>query len=291
MKIMTKGVYCYLVAATVLLFTISCSTKPKNPTDDFSIRSQAEAALKLGITEADRNKYDAALQLLAECKRQAVLTDDPSLTIRSSLSLGNVLFALGREEEAFAEWEASVALAEELADRDLLSVSKIHLSRGSLLSGRQSPQAVLEEAVKEAANIKSDNLYIAFSWNVRGLALREMRSFTEAEKAIQRSLDIHDKDQYILKAAYDWYLIANIRSLAGNNTDGALDALNKAIANDRRMENSWGLAADWRAMGDVYRKTGKTREANKAYKRAKAIFLAIGDDEKAEEIDNRMTVE
>jgi tetratricopeptide (TPR) repeat protein len=290
MKIMTMGVHCYLAAVAVLLFTISCSTKPKNPTDDFSIRSQAEAALKLGITEADRNKYDAALQLLAECKRQAVLTDDPSLIIRSSLSLGNVLFALGRENEAFTEWEAAVSLAEELADRDLLSVSKIHLSRGSLLSGRQSAQAVFEEAVREAANIKSDNLYIAFSWNVRGLALREMRSFSDAEKAIQRSLDIHEKDKHTLKAAYDWYLIANIRSLDGKS-DGALQALNSAIAYDRRMENSWGLAADWRAMGDVYRKSGKTREANKAYNRAKAIFRAIGDGEKAEEIDNRMTVE
>jgi tetratricopeptide (TPR) repeat protein len=290
MNIMTKGVHCYFIAAAVLLFTISCSTKPKNVTDDTSIRSQAEAALKLGITEADRNNYAAALQLLAECKRQAVLTDAPSLIIRSGLSLGNVLFALGREDEAFAEWEAAVSLADELADRDLLSVSKIHLLRGNLLSGRQSAQSVLEEARREAENIKSDNLYIAFSWNVRGLALREMRSFTEAEKAIQRSLDIHDKDKYILKAAYDWYLIANIRSLDGK-TDDALEALKSAIAYDRRMENSWGLAADWRAMGDVYRKAGKTSEANKAYRRAKAIFRAIGDDEKAEEIDKRMTVE
>jgi tetratricopeptide (TPR) repeat protein len=290
MKIMTKGVHCYLIAAAALLLTISCSTKPKNPTDDFSIRSQAEAALKLGITEADRNKYDAALQLLAECKRQAVLTDDPSLIIRSGLSLGNVLFALGREDEAFTEWGASVSLAEELADRDLLSVSKIHLSRGSLLSKRQSAQTVLEEARREAANIKSDNLYIAFSWNVRGLALREMLSFPDAEKAIQQSLAIHEKDKYILKAAYDWYLIANIRSLDGK-TDGALQALKSAIAYDRRMENSWGLAADWRAMGDVYRKNGKILEANKAYKRAKDIFLALGDDQKAEETDKRIAAE
>jgi tetratricopeptide (TPR) repeat protein len=290
MKIMTKAVHCFFIISVSLLLTISCSTKPKNPTDDFSIRSQAEAALKLGITEADRNKYDAALQLLAECKRQAVLTDAPSLIIRSGLSLGNVLFALGREDEAFTEWDAAVSLADELADRDLLSVSKIHLLRGNLLSKRQSERAVYDEAVREAANIKSDNLYIAFSWNVRGLALREMRSFTEAEKAIQRSLDIHEKDKHILKAAYDWYVIANIRSLDGK-ADGALEALKSAITLDRRMENSWGLAADWRAMGDVYRKSGKTREANKAYKRAKDIFLAIGDDEKAEEIDSRMTVE
>jgi tetratricopeptide (TPR) repeat protein len=246
--------------------------------------------LKLGITEADRNKYAAALQLLAECKRQAVLTDDPSLIIRSGLSLGNVLFALGREDEAFAEWEASVSLADELADRDLLSVSKIHLSRGNLLSKRQSEQAVYNEAVKEAANIKSDNLYIAFSWNVRGLALREMRSLSEAEKAIQRSLEIHEKDKHILKAAYDWYLIAHIRSLDGK-ADGALQALNKAITYDRRMENSWGLAADWRAMGDVYHKAGKTREANKAYKRSKDIFRALGDDQNVEEINKRITVE
>ncbi|MDR2952121.1 MAG: hypothetical protein LBU82_02640, partial [Treponema sp.] len=131
---------CCLTALAALLVFGSCSTQPKNPTDDFTLRSQAEASLKLGITEADRNNYNAALQLLTECKRQAVLTDDPSLMIRSGLSLGNVIFALGRREDAFKEWEDAVSLAEELKDRELLSISKIHLLRGNLLSGKENAQ-------------------------------------------------------------------------------------------------------------------------------------------------------
>jgi tetratricopeptide (TPR) repeat protein len=194
---------------------------------------------------------------------------------------------VGREDEAYAEWEAALAQAEKFKDRELLSVSKIHFARGRLISGKQSARAVLDEVSREAGNIKSDKLFVAFSWYVRGLALRELGSFREAEDAIKQSLDIHEKGKYQLRAAYDWYLIASIRSKAGN-TDGALQALNSAITLDRRMENSWGLAADWRAMGDVYRKTGKNKEAEEAYNRAKAIFLALGNKQDAEEIDKRM---
>ena len=283
----TKSYLKIISVIAALLVSVSCSTAPKNPTDDFTLRSQAEASLNLGNTEADRNNYDTALMLLTESRQKAILADDPSLMIRTGLSLGNVLFALGREDEAFSQWQIALDEAERFADRELLSVSKIHFARGRLLSGKQSAQAVLDEVNRESSSIKSDKLYVAFSWYVKGLALRELGSLREAEDAIKRSLDIHEKDKYLLRAAYDWYLIASIRSTAGN-TDGALQALNSAIVLDRRMENSWGLAADWRAMGDIYRKTGKTREAREAYLHAKAIFLSLGDEKGAEEIENRM---
>ena len=251
------------------------------------MRFHAESSLNLGNTEADRSNFDAALLLLLESKRMAIAVDDPSLIIRTGLSLGNVFFSVGREDEAFTEWEAALGQAEKFADRELLSVSRIHYARGRLISGRQPAREVLDEASREAGNIKSDKLFVAFSWYVRGLALRELGSLREAEDAVKRSLDIHEKGKYQLRAAYDWYLIASIRSTAGN-TDGALQALNSAITLDRRMENSWGLAADWRAMGDVYRKIGKSKEAAEAYNRAKAIFLALGNAQDAEEIDKRM---
>jgi len=110
------------------------------------------------------------------------------------------------------------------------------------LSGISSAQSVLDEATLESANIRNDNLYIAFSWQVRSLALRELRSFSEAENAARRSLDIHEREGYLENASYDWYLIASIRSLAGD-TQGALQALNSSIELDRRVENSWGIAA------------------------------------------------
>ena len=69
---------------------------------------------------------------------------------------------------------------------------------------------------------------------------------------------------------------------------GALSALETAIIIDRRIENSWGLASSWRAMGDVYRKMDREEEALDAYSRARAIYSAIGNEYEVEEIDKRM---
>jgi hypothetical protein len=48
------------------------------------------------------------------------------------------------------------------------------------------------------------------------------------------------------------------------------------MAFDRRVENSWGLANDWRALGDVHRRAGEAEAARFAYLRAAEIFRSIG---------------
>jgi tetratricopeptide (TPR) repeat protein len=276
-------------ALAVLLFFSSCSSQPKNPGDILTLRSQAEKEMDVANKEAARGNYETALLLLNECKRKAVLSDDSGLIIRSGLSRGNVLFLLGRNDEAFAEWESAVAEAQRKGDNELLSVSKIYQARGNLVTGSASAKEVLDTVNREAGNVKNDQLYIAFSWYVKALALRGLGSYREAEDAANRSLAIHDKGSYLENAAFDWFLIASIRSLSGN-TNGALEALESAIELDRRIENSWGIAADWRAKGDVYKKTGKSGEAKDAYLRAKAIYEALGNESEAAEMEKRSSL-
>jgi tetratricopeptide (TPR) repeat protein len=91
-------------------------------------------------------------------------------------------------------------------------------------------------------------------------------------------------------AAYDWFMIASFRSLSGDYR-GARQALESAIAFDRRVENSWGLANDWRALGDVSQKAGDRAAARAAYLRAAEIFRAIEDESAAEEVLKRMNNE
>ena len=274
------------IPCILLLLSVSCSSL-KDTGDIVDIRLLTEKELDLGNKEAGRGKFDTALYLLQECKRRAILVDDASLMIRSSLSLGNVLFSLGRTDEAFAEWENAVSMAEKINNTELLSISRIFLARGNLISKRMPSQAVLDAVTREAVNIKSDRLYIAFSWQVRALAQSDLRLYREAEDSAGRSLAIHVRETYLENASYDWYLIASIRSLAGN-TAGAIQALENSIMYDRRVENSWGLASAWRATGDVHNKAGNNAEAREAYLRSKAIFHAMGNISEAAEIDRRM---
>lgn len=271
----------------VLLTAVSCSSKPKNSGDIYDMRVRTEKELVVGNREAGRGNFEIALGVIKECKRKAILVDDTWLIIRSALSLGNALFTVGRRDEAFVEWEEALALAERQENKEYLSVARVYYARGRLLSGKTGAGQVLEEVNRESVNIKSDKLFVAFSWQVKGLAQRELRSYREAEEAVKRSLEIHEKEKYLENASYDWYIIASIRSLAGNFPD-ALHALESSIALDRRTENPWGLAANWSAMGDVYRKAGKTREAMEAYRRARAIYEAMKYDKEVSEIDKKM---
>jgi tetratricopeptide (TPR) repeat protein len=290
MKRTRRPIFVFIAGFAILFVSVSCSSAPKNPGDVYTLRSNAESMLEAGNRDAGRGNFENALLLLDGCERSAILADDPSLIIRSRLSRGNVLFSMGQTGEAFTEWEYAVDEAQKLGNAELLSVSRIFNARGGLISGRTGAQAVFDEVNRESVNIKNDRLYLAFSWQVKGLALRALGSYREAENAVKRSLEIHEKDRYIENASYDWYTIASIRSLAGD-TAGAIAALDASIALDRRIENSWGLAASWRAKGDVYRKASRHNEADEAYRRALAIYLAMANEHEAAETERKLEKE
>ena len=274
-----------------MLLVAACSTPPKNPGEVYVLRKQAESQLDLGNKQADRGSYGPALVLLDEAWRLAVASDSQSLRVRTGLSRGNVLFALGRREESAEAWRNALDEAEKMSSPELTAVSRIHIARGVLLSASggdaaSAAQSVRDQTDREMARIKSDRLYIAFAWTVIAIAEKELGRFDEAETAIKRALELHEKDRHFEQAAYDWFLIASIRSFA-KNYSGAAAAIEAAIAFDRRVENSWGLAADWRALGDIHKKAGRAEESRRAYLRAAEIFRSIGSDQEAVEAENR----
>jgi len=285
-KIMFTG----LLLITLILLFISCSSAPKNKDDIFLLRNQAENLLETGNREAGRGNFNSALIFLNEALRNAILSDDPAVITKCRISLGNVLYSTGETDKAFFEWEQAISEAQKSGNRELLAVCNIYKARGNLMSGRVQAESLLEIITFEQGYLRSDRLFIAFSWQAKGLTQRTLGFYSDAEDSIRRSLEIHEKDRYLENSSYDWYIIASIRSLAGN-TQGALQALDSAIVIDRRIENSWGLAANWRAVGDVYRKQGSEHEALEAYMRARAIYEAMGNHIEAAEIDQRIRSE
>jgi len=287
MKLKIKYVFAVTGIALLTFVFLSCSSKPKNQGEINQLRIQAETLLESGNRETGKGNYNNALILINESKRLATLADDPSLIIRSSLSRANVIYSLGRADEAFKEWKQAVTEAEVFGNGELLSAAKLYLARGELISGKTSAQSVLNTVDSEQLNIKTNQLYIAVSWQVRGLALRSLGKYKDAENAFTQSADIHEKNLYFENASYDWYSIASSRSLSGD-LNGAIQALEKSIEIDRRIENSWGLAASWRAMGDVYRKAGNEQKAIEAYNRSISIYKAMGNDYEVSQTELKM---
>lgn len=265
-----------------------CSSVPKRPAAIFTVKNQATTQLELVHKETDRGNYEQALNLLEEARRLAMSADDPELLIREGLSRGTILYALGRTEEADAVWNRALAEAERSGEAELAAIVRIYKARSMLLADGATAETVKTQVRTALAAIGSDKLSLALGWTVIGLAEKEQHRWSEAEGALQKALVIHEKDNYLEQAAYDWFLIASVRSIAGQYA-GALDALGKAIGFDRRAENTYGLGMDWRAQGDIYKKMGKFDEAGEAYRRAAAIFRSVFLEQEALQVESRLT--
>jgi tetratricopeptide (TPR) repeat protein len=261
----------------VLLLALGCSSAPKGPVEKRTLRNAGTNQLELANREADRGNYEGALEFLAEARRLAFTADDPALIVRTYLSLGNVYSFLGRDGEAAACQDSAGAEADRAGDGELSALCEIYRERRRL-SGGASAAEVRDKVQAALSRIKTNPLDEAAGWIVAGLAEKELRRFAQAEDALKKALALHAR--YPEQAAYDWYIIASVRSVAGDY-DAALDALDQALDHDRRAENSYGLGKDWLARGDVLAKAGRREEAADAWRRAAEIFAAAGLDAEA----------
>ena len=272
-----------LAALCAALFFAACSTRPADRGHVFDMRRLAETQLERGNRHADRGDPENALFFITDALRLATLADDPGLRARAGLSLGNALLSLGLWGEAEAAWGEALSEAALCGDRELVALARTHIARGSLFlpGARESAQSVLDEVSRERGALR-DPLFVAFSWGVEALAEGELGRYGQAEAAARRSLAAHERARLFELAAFDWFMIASFRSRSGD-FDGARRALEESIELDRRVENAWGLASSWRAMGDVETRAGNREAALAAYGRAAGIFRALGRDGLAQE--------
>ncbi len=270
------------ICIVLMIFSfVSCSSAPKKPAEITTLREIGKTQLELAGREIDRGNYDAAMLYLADAWNYAVLSDNPELRIKVLLTRGNAYFYEGNEDASNEDWQAALAEAEQDENEELVAAAKIHIERGRLLKAvkdESSPSSLFIEIKSSVSNemnkIKTEELYTALAWTVIGMAEKAMEVWKEAEKSFANALNIHEKGVYLEQAAYDWYLIASVRSVSGNYKEAA-DALMRSISFDRRAENSYGLASDWKALGDVYSKMGEAEKSKNAYARSEEIFNSM----------------
>jgi tetratricopeptide (TPR) repeat protein len=280
-KNMKRRVLIISIILSVCIF-VSCSSSPEKAAEITTLRGMGKTQLDLAGREIDRGNYDDAMLYLFDAWNYAVRSDDPELRIKVRLTRGNAYFYQGDDAAAHDDWQAAILEAEQDENEELTAAAKIHLERGRLLKAINDGSSAEIEEIKtivsnEMDNIKDDQLYTALAWTVLGLAEKEQKLYDDAEESFANALEIHEKDNYLEQAAYDWYLIASVRSMS-LNYDAAVEALMNSVSFDRRAENSHGLGSDWKALGDVYAKMGDNEKSQNAYARSKEIFDSLAID-------------
>jgi len=287
---MKRAIFFFSIVFSVVVFS-GCSSAPKKATEIFADRNTASKQLDLANYNANRGQYEGALVILEGARKLALSTDDPSLRIRTSISRGNFLFALGRNAEAFAEWESAASEGDASGEPVLAALARIYSIRAKIVlldtdTGTANVQELTQQLNREMTAAKSDANATAVGNITLGFAEKQMGHWADAESAVKKALSYHEGGLFLEEAAYDWFLIASIRSLAGNS-NASLEALETAIRFDRRAENGFGLASSWQAMGDVLKKAGRDGEAQAAWRRAADIYRAIGLNNLAENVEGK----
>ncbi|MCL2006759.1 MAG: tetratricopeptide repeat protein [Treponema sp.] len=282
-----------LLLLFISIIMLGCSSSPAQVVEINASRNAALSQLELANHAANRGRFSEALSILEEGRRLAVSADDPELRIRTAISLGDILFSLGRTEEAFSRWESAALEGDAFNRPGLAALARIHGIRGSLfllaegeaggITGSRTDLRPDLRQILPAA--RQDPLTNAAWYLTLGLAERQAGQWAEAEAAVRNALDIYERNRSLEDSAYAWFVIGSIRSLGGNY-GGALNALQASISIDRRIENSYGLATSWQAIGDVYSKMGLSDDARAAFTRSAEIFRAIGFNERAELLEN-----
>jgi len=279
-----------LIFITLAVFS-GCSSAPKKTTEIFTDRNAAIKLLDLANYTANRGRYQDALVTLEGARNLALSTDDPSLRLKTSISRGNFLFALGNKTEAFAEWKSAADEGDASGEPVLAALARICSIRAQIVLLDTDPGSANVEELKNQLNremnvVKSDNNATAIGNITLGLAEKQMGRWNDAENAVKKALSYHEGGLFLEDAAYDWFLIASIRSMEGKY-DTSLDALEKAISFDRKAENGYGLASSWRVKGDVLSKYNRSEEARAAWRRAADIYRAIGLKDLAKELEEK----
>ena len=296
--------FAFIIYLLSLITCIGCSSAPKKSAEVFTERNMAENQLNLANLSATRGHYQDALLIVEDARRLALISDDPPLRLKTSISRGNFLFSLGRHTEALQEWESASVEGDASGEKIFAALARIYLIRAKLVmlanenseTGAAAPASAAAAAEvdkfkaqlnSELNTVKSDSLSSAAGHVTMSLAEKQLGRWADAENAAKRALAIHEKGRFLEDAAYDWFIIASIRSVAGNYSS-SLEALQMAISFDRRAENGFGLASSWQAMGDVYQKAGRSEEARTARRRAADIFRAMGHVDRAERIETQI---
>lgn len=292
-----------IASSVILLLLSSCSSAPKRPPEVFTNRNASMGQLDLANQSVAQGDYQSAHIFLDEAWRLAVSTDDPESRVKVQLARGNAWFNQGQRDQAHEIWMQALNDAQFVQDSQLMSLCRLYLARGTLPEGSAediSPEErqIRAHAAKSVARaelpvLKNNQLHLAFVWKVIGLADKELGNWKESEAALREAANIHEKNRYLEDAAYDWYLIASVRSRAGLFT-GALQALHRALLFDRRAENTNGLGMNWMAVGQVYERMGETKKARAAYTRASEIFdsgFLKANAEEARQLKNRLPVD
>ncbi len=261
-------------AAVVSLLVLSCSSAPKQPDTVLTIKTQGDQGSASGQSYFRQGRYDLALQFFTQALGYFTSVDDGEGIVRSYNAIGKCDVALGSldlaEDIFLRARERARGVSPSLLFDTSLNLAELYLAKGDA----QTARATLQEADGVFVTGRRPSQTALLNHD-RGTAEKNLGNSGKALEYFQLSLETNLANKYFAEAASDYYMIASVYSRDGRY-DEALQNASAALADDKRVESSPGIAKDLYALGLITAKKGDQGSAYDYFQRSYLVSTTLG---------------
>ncbi len=259
-------------AAIVLaLLLAACSSAPPPPEGVTDRKNQAADFLKSGRAAYQAAQYVQALQYYQLALDLNTAVDNVAGMAAAWNSVATAQTALGRIADARASLTQARRLAQDSGDRKVILQVAVNLIQADLAAGDNDRAAKRLEALKPFPESAEG----AALEHAQGTLLKATDQPIAALAAYDRALALNKRLSLKQDMATNHFMKASVYDKLERWPE-ALVELQAALDLDRVMENTLGIGIDWRSIGTVQLKLGKTSDAFDAYVRSTRLFQAAG---------------
>jgi len=266
--------YRAILLLSALLLMVSCSTAPKPQENVVVIKNRAAEYAAYGNDYYRQGLYEKAIESFELSLAYNGSVDNAPGMVSSYNSLGKVNLAKGDMETAAAYFLAAYELAAELGD-GLLTAQTLNHQGELAMQGQEYDRAVelYLEALQFAEDAASDRTTAAILSNL-GSGYRKLGQLETALSYFQRSVELNARTKNYEELATSYYRIAALYSEMGEYGT-SLQNIEDALRNDKKVENSLGIAKDYLARGIILKKAGRREEAYVSFQRSLLVYRSM----------------
>jgi tetratricopeptide (TPR) repeat protein len=261
-------------ALFLTLVVVACSTAPAKSDTVTTMKTQATQNAAFGDGYYRQGRFDLALQFYLQALNEYTSVDDVEGIVLTYNDIGMTYIAMGSYDAA----EPLLLKAQDTArsvSQPLLLTSSINLGELYLAKGDATKAlATFQEGLNLPAKARTP-MNTAILYHDTGTAQKSLGDLSAALASFGKSLEINLANKYIQEAAGDYYMIASVYSKQGSYDEATKNAL-LALAADKQIESSPGIAHDLYALGLIAAKKPDMASAYDYFQRAYLVYTTLG---------------
>ncbi|MBN2534732.1 MAG: tetratricopeptide repeat protein [Spirochaetales bacterium] len=257
----------------LIMSLFCCSSVPEQAEEVVAKKNSAAEYAGYGNNYYNQGMYVQALHFFALSLAYNGAVYHEAGMIQSYNSIGKVYIVLGSMEKAEKSFTDALELAMLIKDAGLIAQSINNL--GELYLKQDNYDLALEkftEALSYVKNLPIDK--VAIIYHNMGIVYKRKDDTKTALDYFKRALKINLGKNYHEEIASNYYMISSIYSGNGDYKT-ALTYVLKALEEDRKVENSLGIAKDFQALGIIVLKTGKEDEAYNYFQNSLYVYTSL----------------